>query len=180
MCWETGKKGMVVRCQVNMAHITQSRPDSGLGFQAKKLDTVSVVPCLLECGLGLCAHPFYASALQDPLANTRSCCLSLLSRLSFTLTLPPLSLCLSIPLSHTHSPPFVSLSLPPSLQVNYAMAISPVAMIPEALPLATLQVQALPTEVKDFEGLNRRIVPGSCHSRRPLEIVGCIREYAFG
>jgi len=34
----------------------------------------------------------------------------------------------------------MSLKYEPSLeQVNYAMAISPVAMIPDALPLATLQ-----------------------------------------
>ena len=33
-----------------MAHVRQSRPDSGLGFQIKVLKTLYVVPLLLEIG----------------------------------------------------------------------------------------------------------------------------------
>ena len=32
------------RCRANMAHMRQSRPDSGLGFQVKVLQTFKVVP----------------------------------------------------------------------------------------------------------------------------------------
>ena len=32
-----------------MAHVRQSRPDSGLGFQAKVLKTFQSVPCSLGC-----------------------------------------------------------------------------------------------------------------------------------
>jgi len=34
-----------------MAHIRQSRPDSGLGFQVKVLKTFQVVPSSLESGV---------------------------------------------------------------------------------------------------------------------------------
>ena len=33
-----------VRCRANMPHIGQSRPDSGLGFQGKSLNSVKLVP----------------------------------------------------------------------------------------------------------------------------------------
>jgi len=36
----------------NMAHIRQSRPDSGRGFQSKVLETFRVVPSLLRSGGG--------------------------------------------------------------------------------------------------------------------------------
>jgi len=38
------------RCRANMAHVTQSRPDSGLGFQAQVLKTFQVVPSSLDSG----------------------------------------------------------------------------------------------------------------------------------
>ena len=38
------------RCQANMAHVKQSKPDSGLGFQVKVLKTFQVAPCSLRCG----------------------------------------------------------------------------------------------------------------------------------
>ena len=41
-----------VRCRANMAHIRQSRPDSGLGFQAKVLKTFRDVPYLIGRGRG--------------------------------------------------------------------------------------------------------------------------------
>ena len=34
----------VVRCRANLAHARLSRPDSGLGFRAKKLKTLKVFP----------------------------------------------------------------------------------------------------------------------------------------
>ena len=39
-----------VRCQANTAHIRQSRPDSGLGFQVKVLRSCEVVHASLGCG----------------------------------------------------------------------------------------------------------------------------------
>ena len=41
-----------VRCRANMAHVRQSRPDSGLDFQVKVFKTLSVVPPSLESGAG--------------------------------------------------------------------------------------------------------------------------------
>ena len=38
------------RCRPNMAHIRQSRPDSGLGFQVKFVKTFQVVPFALGSG----------------------------------------------------------------------------------------------------------------------------------
>ena len=38
------------RCRANVAHVRQSRPDSGLGFQAIVLKTLSVVPSSLGSG----------------------------------------------------------------------------------------------------------------------------------
>jgi len=38
------------RCRANVAHIRQSRPDSGLGFQVKVLKTFKDVPSSLESG----------------------------------------------------------------------------------------------------------------------------------
>ena len=38
------------RCRANMAHIRQSRPDSGLGFQVKILTPFHVVPSSLGSG----------------------------------------------------------------------------------------------------------------------------------
>jgi len=40
VCWVYGD----ARCRANMAHIRQSRPDSGLGFQTKVIVTFEVVP----------------------------------------------------------------------------------------------------------------------------------------
>ena len=39
-----------VRCRANSAHLRQSRPDSGSGFQAKVLQTLEVVPSSLGRG----------------------------------------------------------------------------------------------------------------------------------
>ena len=39
-----------LRCRANMPHVRQSRPDSGLGVQAKVLEPFSVVPSLLGSG----------------------------------------------------------------------------------------------------------------------------------
>ena len=39
-----------VRCRANVAHMSQSRPDSGLGFQVKVLQTFSVVHSPLGSG----------------------------------------------------------------------------------------------------------------------------------
>ena len=39
-----------VRCPANSAHIRQSGPDSGLGFQAKFIETFEVVPFSLGSG----------------------------------------------------------------------------------------------------------------------------------
>ena len=44
------KRTRQLRCPANMAHIRQSRPDSGLGFQVKVLKTLKVVPSLLGSG----------------------------------------------------------------------------------------------------------------------------------
>ena len=38
------------RCLANMAHIRQSKPDSGLGYQVKLLILFQVVPSSLESG----------------------------------------------------------------------------------------------------------------------------------
>ena len=43
-----------LRCRVNMAHIRQSRPDSGLGFQVEVLKTFKIVSSSL--GSGTDAH----------------------------------------------------------------------------------------------------------------------------
>ena len=40
------------RCQANVAHIRQPRPDSGLGVQVKVLQTLQVVPSSLGSGPG--------------------------------------------------------------------------------------------------------------------------------
>jgi len=39
------------RCRANMAHVRQSRPDSGIGFQVKVPEMFQVVPCSLGSGL---------------------------------------------------------------------------------------------------------------------------------
>ena len=41
----------VVRCRANVAHIRQSKPDFGLGFQVKVLESFTVVPSSLGRGL---------------------------------------------------------------------------------------------------------------------------------
>ena len=46
---ETQARG-TPRCRANLAHIRQSRPDSGLGFQVKFLTTFYGVPSSLESG----------------------------------------------------------------------------------------------------------------------------------
>ena len=51
-CTEGFGCGVQGRCRANMAHIRQSRPDSGLGFQATVLETVEVVSSLPGSGLG--------------------------------------------------------------------------------------------------------------------------------
>ena len=38
------------RCRANVAHIKQSRPDSGLGVQVKVVKTFQVVPTSLGSG----------------------------------------------------------------------------------------------------------------------------------
>ena len=38
------ERGTAVRCRANVAHLRQSRPDYGLGFQVKFLKTFQVVP----------------------------------------------------------------------------------------------------------------------------------------
>ena len=45
------------RCRANMAHIRESRPDSGFGFQVKVLKTVYGVPSWLDSGKYLFAEP---------------------------------------------------------------------------------------------------------------------------
>ena len=47
-----------IRYRVNMAHISQSRPDSGRVLQAKALRTVQVVPSSLDSVLGAGAWCF--------------------------------------------------------------------------------------------------------------------------
>jgi len=42
-----GKAATPGRCRANMAHVRQSRPYCGLGFQVKALDTLQVVPSSL-------------------------------------------------------------------------------------------------------------------------------------
>ena len=37
-------------CRANVAHVRQSRPDSGRGFQAKVVETVNAVPSSLGSG----------------------------------------------------------------------------------------------------------------------------------
>jgi len=41
-----------VRFRANMAHIRQARPNSGLGFEVKVLETVQVVPSSPRSGRG--------------------------------------------------------------------------------------------------------------------------------
>jgi hypothetical protein len=50
--WDSEKKGaqLKVRCRANMAHITEPRTDSGLGFQVRALRTFQIVPSPLESG----------------------------------------------------------------------------------------------------------------------------------
>ena len=58
------------RCRANMAHIRQSRPDSGLGFHIEVLKIFSVV--LSSRGSGLRKHPDTPGPFQSPLgAATR-------------------------------------------------------------------------------------------------------------
>ena len=45
------------RRRVNMPHIRQSRPDSGLGFQVLVLKTLEVVPSSLRSGQALSPEP---------------------------------------------------------------------------------------------------------------------------
>ena len=45
----------LVRCQTNMAHTRQARPDSGLGIQAQALKTFQVVPSSI--GVLTCTRP---------------------------------------------------------------------------------------------------------------------------
>jgi len=47
-CWRA-----IFRPRANMAHIRQSRPDSGPGVQVKALDTVQVFPSSLDSGPGV-------------------------------------------------------------------------------------------------------------------------------
>ena len=42
--------GLRVGCRVNLAHVRQSRPDSGFSCQVKALDTVYVIPSSLGSG----------------------------------------------------------------------------------------------------------------------------------
>jgi len=43
-----GARARCSRCRANMAHVRQSRPDSGLVFQANALTTFQVVPSSLD------------------------------------------------------------------------------------------------------------------------------------
>ena len=47
----TAAPGWDIRCQVNMADIGQSRPDSGRGVKAQFFTTCAVVPSSLKSGL---------------------------------------------------------------------------------------------------------------------------------
>ena len=47
---ECNRQSLKVRCRANMAHIRQSRPDSGLGFQVDVLEPFHVVPSSLGSG----------------------------------------------------------------------------------------------------------------------------------
>ena len=42
----------ILRCRANSAHIRQSGPDSGLGFQVKGRETFKVFPLRSEAGIG--------------------------------------------------------------------------------------------------------------------------------
>jgi len=52
--WEGLQQGERVegRCRANVAHIRQSRPNSGPGFQTKVLKNIKVVPSSLGSGEG--------------------------------------------------------------------------------------------------------------------------------
>ena len=65
------------RCQANMAHMRQSRPDSGLGFQIKVLKTFSVVPSWL----GREAHPTQLSVFPGSAALLLLCSISAVERI---------------------------------------------------------------------------------------------------
>ena len=47
-----------VRCRANMAHIRQTRPDSGLDFQLQVLETFQAIPPHVEAG---CSGAMYRS-----------------------------------------------------------------------------------------------------------------------
>jgi len=48
--WKCWYRFVRTRCRANMAHVRQSRPDSGLGFQVKVLKPFKVVPFSLGSG----------------------------------------------------------------------------------------------------------------------------------
>ena len=50
MCVRSMKPQPPTRCRANVAHVRQSRPDSGLGFQVKVLNTLQGVPFSLGSG----------------------------------------------------------------------------------------------------------------------------------
>jgi len=55
MCWRVDatrapRNVCALRCRANMAHVTQSGPDSGPGFQVKHLKSFYVVPFSLGIG----------------------------------------------------------------------------------------------------------------------------------
>jgi len=53
------------RCRASMAHIRQSRPDSGLGFQANVLKPFKGVPSSLGSGWGLSSSSLIPSLLDS-------------------------------------------------------------------------------------------------------------------
>ena len=65
------------RCRANMAHIRQSRPDSGRGFQVKVLKTVEVFPTQQRAVLPPGAMP-PTPALSLSLSHSHTLCLSLM------------------------------------------------------------------------------------------------------
>ena len=85
------------RCLVNMADVSQPRPDSGLGFQGEVVMPFQVVPSSL--GSSCSSDPTLAS-LSLSLARARALALSLPPSLSLFLSLY-ISLSLSLTSNHT-------------------------------------------------------------------------------
>ena len=101
-----------------MAHMGQSRPDHGLGFQVKVLKTFQVVPSSLGSKTAVRLHGPDRSriSLSLTLSLTHSLFLSLSESLSLSLSLSP-----SLPLSLSPSLP---LSLSPSLSLSHPLSLS--------------------------------------------------------